>query len=239
MTAVHSHAAVLVYESGLQCRSRVSGRHAFARDPIPKRLVVDPAHSRERLQGEAPSFMPDPNCASAIVSLFLAGRPSAIIRSIVSINVNSIQRHSARHLSHVGEEAFEIAPPPLAHANAPAAIVAIPRFTGITASALSALPCMVRPANSAWARETMRGIGLCGALRLKTPATVRSRSEIGTSDPSFCPAITAAQPFDLSRSYTTKSDQTPITQAGSVDKSRHLFRLRKYDCAVNMGEATP
>lgn len=77
---------------------------------------------------------------SMVVGLRTVVRPSAIARLVVPINVDAVDRVPGRPRAHVFNEGLEAVQPPLAHANAAAAVVLVTGEIRIRAASLRHCP---------------------------------------------------------------------------------------------------
>jgi hypothetical protein len=213
-------AAVLKHEGGSASR-RFNWRHAGSAHSFPQRLVFNTACNGKVLQCHTLSSVIYPDGSPPIVRLFFRRCPSAIRRRVVTFYVDTIQRHSLWHISHVGPKILETGLPALAHADSSAAVAGISFVARIIAPPLRRLPRTVRPVNPAWPCKSVSRVRRRCAVRLQAAATIGAVAQLRTLDPAFCATIAAAQPDNRPSLSPLERCQPSIPQARSVDKSRH------------------
>lgn len=89
--------------------------------------------------GQRYSVMCDANINESVVSLFLAGRPSAIFWTIRAIIVDTVKRIAQRPITNVSQKVFKNVPP-LAYINAAPSITRERSVFGVVASLFNCLP---------------------------------------------------------------------------------------------------
>lgn len=104
-----------------------------------KCIDVDAKPLRPLHCGQRHSVMRDANINESVVSLFLAGRPSAIFWAIRAIIIDTVKRISQRPIANVSQKVFENVPP-LTYINAAPSITRERSVFGVVASLFDCLP---------------------------------------------------------------------------------------------------
>lgn len=137
---------------------------------------------------------------ASVKGLFASCGPTAVIRRIVAIIVDAIERVFWRWARpHVAVKRHEVIAPTLADIDTPTAVIGVIRSLLVEATRLHASPCLVfwrlTPSLTLPVPERPR----CQQLASETAATVGlSISETAQTDDRDCPAIALTLPSDLS-----------------------------------------
>ena len=108
-------------------------------------LVIDARVQRPVFCGHGASVQGKGDIPAIVAELFSAKRPAAIIRRIISIVVNTIQRVFRRwRIPHVSHERGKGSPPFSAHLNPSASIVMVAGVVRVFAALHHASPAMVK-----------------------------------------------------------------------------------------------
>lgn len=129
--------------------------------------------------------------AAAIICLLFGGRPSAILWSIRAVVVDTVKRHPARRMPHVGEEIGELKPS-LANGDASPAVTGVGGVIRIDAATDHLAPAVV---NAAASQSMLLVRARLNYFALQASARFRMASrQIRLGDDRRIPAITAAKP---------------------------------------------
>lgn len=93
--------------------------------PVTNRRGLDAGYARPLSHGFRRAIDCKSRIASMVVLLFMRRRPSAILRSVRSFVVDSIQRRAEWPWPHVLEECIEVSPPSFTHADSARSVVAV------------------------------------------------------------------------------------------------------------------
>ena len=144
---------------------------------------------------QAMRFAPecDQPVRAGIPGLFLLGRPSAVLRLIVSVIINAVNAMLGRRpRAHVGEERLERISPALADADTAMAVPLVRRVVGVITAAFH--PC---PRAVLWTRPATRRMTVAGAHVSVEASTTAAHAclEALVEDKSLGAAGTAAEPL--------------------------------------------
>jgi hypothetical protein len=134
--------------------------------------------------------------ATAVSRLFLRGRPPTIVRLIVSIIVDTLDRHALRRFSHVFQEGREVSPPALTNADTAPAVTSVCLAGRRVASVVHRVPRPIGSGPRSCPTVSMGCESLLEQGRLRAPARFLSAAH---KLEGFYPALVSAMADDAPR----------------------------------------
>lgn len=165
----------------------------------------------------------DDSIPSRIRRLFKSRLPSAVLRRIAKVVVDSPDRHFRFwFLSHISKKCCEAVSPAIANRDAPRPIIGIGGVLRVMAPLLDVVPRAVFHS----ADSTVSQLGVSRPLSLKTPAALRvTQGKTLRDHLNVIAAITNAMPISpplaprVRQHLNCKSSELPINQ---IVRSRHI-----------------
>ena len=167
-------------------------------------LIFDTKLSAPLGNGHRNSIKSKHSIISFVASLLGWRRPLAIIRSVITIIIDSINSHSCRTIPHVGVKCFKGIKPTIAHRDSSGAIPSIFWIIGVVTSPFRACPTSIfRSSSPSMSRvslvtKAVSGISLYQEFYGKTSAAFDgSRFKVSSRYNRFIAAIANAVPSSL------------------------------------------
>lgn len=157
----------------------------------------------------------------AILGLFFAGSPAAVVRTVRPVVVDALDGVAeARALANVGKEAAEVGPS-LAYRDAASAVA----IEVDSARIQAALP-HGHPRAVGRGRALVRGVAVSGeGVSVKAAATlVFSAAEVGRPRKACCAAVAATEPAPLALNgnfFETNYGESPESLSNDLESRRH------------------
>jgi hypothetical protein len=149
--------------------------------------------------------------------------PSAILRRVIAVVVDAIQRSACWALAHVQQEVLERVEPSVANADAPASVVSVLWARLQVAANLHARPRTVRFGVAPNSAMPMRRVRCLGAIKGEASAALSlSVLKVLRRNDLFCPAIAATQPVRASIRGRLRSryyKKAPTTLMADVNRA--------------------
>ena len=159
--------------------------------------------------------------ARAVLHLDCERRPAAVLRPVISIGIDPVERESSRTRSHITQEGRERRQPFRADRNAAASIAIVSVIRGIQAASLHRAPCAILPSR----RRAVSRAYIADDLALKASATTaRAVSKMWAVYNGLPPAIAPTVPERLpmpGANYSSKYNPTGEAATGEILKGRH------------------
>lgn len=157
--------------------------------------------------------------ASPVSGLFFAGRPSAIVWSVVSIIVYALNAHALRPFAHIRNKRLEVTPS-FADANASPAIVFELFVPWVIASLSNIKPSIVKRVTAIRAAVSRLCL-FCGDISVTSAGTSAALAKAGCSRRGFVAAVADALPVEIAAFFVRNANYSEHSETLSGEIIYH------------------